>query len=152
MNPFVRRTHAPRAVLVALALAACARADGTSPARSANESPDETVFLTQGTRPEATMEALYVGKVNRDPQGCLRVESEGGAVVIWPYGFKLAERDGGLFVENEEGRSIGQIGGDFRMGGGFVPAGNTAGFLSDADRTRAAKCPTEAYWIVGETG
>jgi hypothetical protein len=152
MNPFVRRTCASRAVLAALTLAACAQADGTSPARSGNDSPDGTVFLTQSTRPEAVMEALYVGKVKRDPQGCLRVESEGGAVVIWPYGFRLAERDGGLYVESEEGRTIGQIGGDFRMGGGFVPAGNTAALLSEADRPRAAKCPTENYWIVGDTG
>lgn len=150
MIHIVRRTHAPRSLLVALGLSACAQADGTNPARNGNDPPNATVFLTQSTRPKATMEALYEGKVNRDPQGCLRVESEGGAVVIWPYGFRLAERDGGLYVENEQGRTIGQIGGDFRMGGGFVSTGNTAAFLTGADRARAAKCPTESYWIVGE--
>lgn len=152
MNRANLRTRAPLALLLALALPACGPAEGTSPGLSGNENPDGTVFLIQKAPSEAVMEALYVGKVNRDAQGCLRVESEGGAVVIWPYGFRLAARDGGLYVENAEGRTIGQIGGDFRMGGGFVPAGNTAGFLSEADRARAAACPTESYWIVGDTG
>lgn len=134
-------------LLPALALPAC-----TSPGLSGGEDPDGTVFLTQRTPPGAVMEALYTGKVNRDPQGCLRVETEGGAMVIWPYGFRLEARDGGLYVENADGRTIGRIGGDFRMGGGFVPAGNASAFLSDAGRARAAACPSSHYWIVGDTG
>jgi hypothetical protein len=152
MKRFVVRPGAPLALLAALALPACTPGEGTSPGLNGAENPDGTVFLAQRSPPGAVMEALYTGKVNRDAQGCLRVEGEGGAVVIWPYGFALEARDGGLYVKNAEGRTIGQIGGDFRMGGGYVPAGSTESFLSDADRARAAACPTESYWIVGETG
>jgi hypothetical protein len=151
LNRSLFRARAPLALLVALALPACAMDDEANPGLSSGENPDATVFLTQKTPPGAVMEALYEGKVNRDAKGCLRVESE-GAVVIWPYGFRLAARDGKLFVENAEGRSIGQIGGDFRMGGGFVPAGNTDTYLSAADQARVAACPTSHYWIVGDTG
>lgn len=151
MKRFVVRPGAPLALLVALALPACSKGDGTSPALNGGENPDATVFLAQKSPPGNVMEALYTGKVTRDAQGCLRVDGEGGAVVIWPYGFKIEARNGGLFVEDEQGRTIGQIGGDFRMGGGYVPAANADTYLSAADRARAAACPTESYWIVGET-
>jgi hypothetical protein len=151
MKRFVVRPVAPLVLLVALALSACSKGDGTSPALNGGENPDATVFLAQKSPPGYVMEALYTGKVTRDAQGCLRVDGEGGAVVIWPYGFKLEARNGALHVKNAEGRSIGQIGGDFRMGGGFVPAVNNDTYLSVADRARAAACPTESYWVVGET-
>jgi len=141
-----------RSILFAalLPLAACGRDLGPTPNRNTGENPDATVFLTQNTPAQDVMEALYVGKVNRDPQGCLRVEGEGGALVIWPYGFRLEARDGNLYVKDADGREVGRIGGDFRMGGGYVPAiGHLA--LSDTDRARAVTCPSNSYWIVGDT-
>ena len=133
------------------ALAACSGPEGTAPRLAGGENPDATVFLAQNAPPDAVMEALYVGKVNRDAQGCLRVESEGGALVIWPYGFTLEARSDGLHVKDAAGRSVGRIGGDFRMGGGFVPAGSLP-MLSEADRALAqTRCPSTNYWIVGDT-
>ena len=146
MKRFVVRSRAPLALLAALVLPACS-SDGLL---DSGENPD-AVFLTQKSPPGAVMDALYIGEVNRDAQGCLRGESMGGAVMIWPYGFKLRTRSGGLYVEDETGRTIGRIGGDFRMGGGYVDAGSSDTYLSAADRARAAACPTEAYWIVGGT-
>jgi hypothetical protein len=146
MKRFVVRPGAPLALLVALALPACV-GEGLL---NSGGNPD-AVFLTQKSPPGNVMEALYTGQVNRDPQGCLRAESMGGAVVIWPYGFELRSRSGGLYVEDEKGRTIGRIGGDFRMGGGYVDAGSSDTYLSAADRTRAAACPTGSYWIVGNT-
>jgi hypothetical protein len=151
MKRFIVRPGAPLALLAALALPACSQGDGTGSALNTGENPDATVFLAQKSPPQGVMEALYTGTVNRDAQGCLRVDGEGGAVVIWPYGFRLASRAGALHVENAEGRSIGQIGGEFRMGGGFVPASHADALLSATDRARAAACPSESYWIVGET-
>lgn len=152
MNRPLIRAGAALAVTVALSLTACSPSDETGASLTGGGNPDGTVFLAQNTPPGAVMEALYVGKVNRDEQGCLRVESEGGAVVIWPYRFTLETRDDGLFVTDAKGRSVGRIGGDFRMGGGFVPSGGFA-HLSEADRALAqTRCPSTHYWIVGETG
>jgi hypothetical protein len=138
------------ASLALAAAAACSGAEGTAPNLVGGDNPDATVFLTQKAPQDAVMEALYTGKVNRDEQGCLRTESENGALVIWPYGFRLAGRSDGLHVENAEGRSIGRIGGTIRMGGGFVPANSH--YLTDADRALAdTRCPSGNYWIVGDT-
>ena len=148
MNRTIVRAGA--ALAVAMALAACSASGGGGPSLTGNENPDATVFLAQNIRPDAVMEALYVGRVVRDEQGCLRTESEGGALVIWPYGSSLQARDGGLYVRIEEGRSIGRIGGSFRMGGGYVPA---AAFehLSPSDRALAeSRCPSTHYWVVGD--
>jgi hypothetical protein len=151
MNRSHVRAGARLACTVALALAACSPADGTGASLTGSNNPDATVFLAQNTPPTAVMEALYVGKVYRDEQGCLRVESEGGAVVIWPYRFKLNAYEGGLYVRDAQGRSVGRVGGDFRMGGGYVPSASFAD-LSDADRALAeSRCPSAHYWIVGAT-
>lgn len=151
MNRSIVRAGALLACTFALSLAACFGGEGTGPSRPGGENPDGTVFLAQTVPPREVMEALYVGKINRDDQGCLRVESEGGAVVVWPYGFRLDARDGGTYVRDAQGRRIGRIGGSFRMGGGF--AGSISHIpLSDADRALAeSRCPSADYWIVGET-
>jgi hypothetical protein len=148
MNPSILRVAL--ATLAFLAAPACSGAEGTAPGLGGGDNPAATVFLTQKAPQDAVMDALYTGKVNRDEQGCLRTESESGALVIWPYGFKLAARSDGLHVQNAQGRSIGRIGGTIRMGGGYVPANSH--FLSDANRALAdTRCPSTNYWIVGDT-
>lgn len=151
MNPSIfRRALAPLAVL--LVAAACSGGEGTGPNLLGGENPDATVFFTQKAPQDVVMEALYTGKVLRDAQGCLRTESENGALVIWPYGFKLHARLDGLHVENAEGRSIGRIGANVRMGGGYAPAVYADTYLTDANHTLAdARCPSTHYWIVGDT-
>lgn len=151
MNRSIVRAGALLACTLALSVAACASGENTGPSLTGGENPEGTVFLAATVPARDVMEALYTGKINRDEQGCLRVESEGGAVVVWPYGFRLVARDGGTYVKNAQGRSIGRIGGSFRMGGGF--AGTLSHIpLSDADRALAeSRCPSAYYWIVGET-
>lgn len=141
----------PIACLAALALAACSGGDAAGPAPEDGDADTEaTVFLTQDVPSSVTMEALYAGKVNRDADGCLRVESEGGALVIWPYGFRLVGGGNVLHVKNARGKNIGRIGGSFRMSGGYVPSGSFER-LSGTDRQRAqTRCPSTHYWVVGD--
>jgi hypothetical protein len=151
MKLSLARAGARLACIALVALAACSPDDGTGPDLTGNENPDATVFVAQNEPPQAVMDALYQGTVNRDEQGCLRVNGEGGATVIWPYGFRLVAHAGGLYVKHPAGRIIGRIGGDFRMGGGFVPSASYA-HLSAADRALLeSRCPSTYYWVVGET-
>lgn len=141
---------ASTACIALLALAACSASERGGPTLTGNENPDAAVFLRQREPARDVMEALYQGRILRDDQGCLRLEGAEPATVIWPYGFTLESRPGGLYVRDAEGRELGRIGGSFRFGGGFVPSHDYAG-LSDADRALAdTRCPGE-YWIVGET-
>jgi hypothetical protein len=138
------------ACAAALALAACSATEGEAPALTGNENPDATVFLTQNQPPQAVMEALFEGVVVRDAQGCLRLGSDAGATVIWPYRFALQSRSDGLYVKDAGGRTVGRIGGSFRFGGGNIGAYSHAG-LSAGDQARAAsRCPG-TFWLVGDT-
>ncbi len=117
---------------------------------AAAEKPDSILFLVQGAPQEASMEALYEGRIAPNPQGCIQTEGPSPATVVWPYGFTLEDRGDVLEVKDATGRSIGQIGGSFRFGGGQVPS-NGYTFLPEPARTAAAtRCPGDV-WIVGDT-
>ncbi|HEX2211735.1 MAG TPA: hypothetical protein VHG93_28870 [Longimicrobium sp.] len=141
-----------RSILLAASLplaAACGADLEPEPALNGNQDPDGVVFLAQNEPPVAYMEARYQGLVTRDAQGCLRVQDQDNAVVIWPYGSRLEARGGELVVIAADGREVGRIGGHFEMGGGFVPI--TAASLSNADLALArSRCPSDEYWVVGE--
>jgi hypothetical protein len=137
--------------LVALA-AACTAGTGEDPDLNVAEDPSRTVFLTQATPPEVVMEALFEGRVYRDEQGCLRLESLGNErhTAVWPYGFTLESRDGKLYVKDAQGRSIGQVGGQFRLGGGEVPGAESADLTEEKRALARSRCPGR-YWVVGDT-
>lgn len=136
------------AAVAALSSAACCGNDCSGLGASSQEST--TIFLAQNVAPAEVMEALYQGRVVRDPQGCLRTADAEAATVIWPFGFRLVERADGPHVADASGRDLGPVGGEFRFGGGFVP-GIASAKLTEADRTLAeTRCPGE-YFIVGDT-
>lgn len=137
--------------LVALA-PACTTGTGDGPNLDAAEDPSRTVFLTQATPPGAVMEALFEGRVYRDEQGCLRLEMQGNErhTAVWPYGFALESRDGELYVKDAQGRSIGQVGGQFRFGGGEVPGAESLDVSEEKRALARSRCPGR-YWVVGET-
>lgn len=111
---------------------------------------EATVFLRQAGPAEVVMEALYTGIVRRDAEGCLRLDSDGSEVVIWPHDARMVSLGDVLHIETGDGRNVGQIGGTFSVGGGFVPAA-TFEDLSDADRAVAeSRCPSANYWVVGD--
>lgn len=112
----------------------------------------DTVFLTQATPPGAVMEALYEGRVYRDEQGCLRLETMSGMghTAVWPYGFTLETRGGASHVVDPRRRSIGRVGGSFRFGGGEVPSAEWADLTTEQRALAQSRCPGR-YWVVGET-
>jgi hypothetical protein len=126
-----------------------ARPNAEAP-RAAAEKQDSILFLVQSAPQEASMEALYEGRIAPNAQGCIQTEGPSPATVVWPYGFTLEERGGELHVKDGAGRILGAIGGSFRFGGGQVPGGGYT-FLAEPARTEAAtRCPGDV-WIVGDT-
>ncbi|MGH7539896.1 MAG: hypothetical protein ACRELC_02750 [Gemmatimonadota bacterium] len=104
----------------------------------------------QGVPATVVMEALFVGRVIRDPAGCLRLETPDQHTVVWPFGFRLVPADGGLAVRDADGQAVGRIGGDFRLGDGEVPFLHEGLALPEAERRAAeTRCPGR-YWIVGD--
>lgn len=140
------RNALARYTLVALLIAtACIASAGDEVDLLGLSGGDDVIFLVQRVEPTVVMEALFEGRVVPDSAGCLRLAGPDPATVVWPYGARLD----GLTVRDAAGRTIGRIGGPFRLGGGEVPALHTGIPLSAAEREAARRCPGR-FWIVGD--
>lgn len=139
------------ALAALLLLGGCSSAgDGGPSAPLTSVLLDETVFLAQSETPDVVMDALFEGRVTRDDDGCLRLDTPDSHTVVWPFGFSLAARDGELVVRDAGGDVVGRIGGPFRLGGGEVAVLHDGIAMAPEDRQEArASCPGR-YWIVGD--
>lgn len=105
-------------------------------------------LITQNLVPADAMNALFEGPVVSDEQGCIRLDAEDDATVIWPHGFTLESTIEGIVIRDESGGSVGRLGDDFTLGGGEVTSLTDAMGFTDADRRLAEEhCPGR-YWIV----
>jgi hypothetical protein len=143
------RAALPLACTLAFSLAACSAGD-IGPALAGNDNPGGAVFLAQNQPAETVMEALFQGTVVQDEQGCLRLGGGHPATVIWPYGFKLEARVGGVYVEDASGRTVGRVGGSFSFGGGNINTHEHASLTARDHALAASRCPG-TFWLVGET-
>jgi hypothetical protein len=143
------RAVLPLACTLAFSLAACSSGDAGS-ALVGSENPGGTVFLAQNHPPQTVMEALFEGTVVQDEQGCLRLSPGLSKTVIWPYGFKLEARVGGLYVEDASGRTVGRIGGSFSFGGGNINTHEHASLTARDHVLAESRCPG-TFWLVGDT-
>lgn len=107
-----------------------------------------TIFFPQQEPVEGervVMTALIFGEL-RLVDGCLRVGSGPGHLLVWPPGFSLSTENDGVEILNGAGQVVARVGEEVHMGGGEVP------FIEEAARTRLkipADCPGR-YWIVGK--
>ncbi|MCH2506600.1 MAG: hypothetical protein MK125_13760 [Dehalococcoidia bacterium] len=78
-------------------------------------------------------------------EGCLRMGSADGHLIVWPPGFSLATEDDGVQILNKTGLIVARVGEKVRMGGGQVRS-----FRHTGDyvlRHLPPSCP-EPYWGV----
>lgn len=139
------------AASVILGAAGCSQtADGGPSELLGSSLVEDVVFLTQNAEPEAVMDALFEGRVVLDEAGCLRLDAPDRHTVVWPVGFSLEVEGDDLTVRDDEGRTVGSIGGAFRLGGGEVERLHEGIRMAPSDKTKAEeRCPGR-YWIVGE--
>lgn len=108
------------------------------------------VFIAMRVVPTGHMEALSETPVLVDAQGCLRLGSPDGHTVVWPLGWTFDAAGDEIRILDDDGALVGQVGEEFRMGGGEVTSLPDHMGFTDADRELAeAHCPGR-YWIVGE--
>lgn len=116
---------------------------------------DESVFFPrQNFLPNAYMEALLEGRLVME-DGCLRVDGTyAGVVPVWPMGFSLRSEGVRLVIvgnDRQPGVRL-HVGGDVRMGGGYLSAENVQRWVDPAVYEQlVVQCPGE-YFIVGEVG
>lgn len=152
MKPMPKTTR--KALSVAstlLILAACSEAsptEFTSP-NLAVSSANGVRFITQNVVPAATMDALFQGPLLLDDRGCIRLDSEDDATVVWPHGFTAERTVEGFFVRDAEGALFGRVGEELSLAGGEVATLHEEMGFTEDDRSLATEhCPGR-YWIVG---
>lgn len=107
----------------------------------------EVVFLRMRTNPTVTMDALFVGAVVVDDNGCLRLDSPDRHTVVWPRGYDFTTAGGTIRILDAQGDVVGRVGESFRLGGGEVTSLRDEMGFTAADRALAAThCPGR-YWI-----
>jgi hypothetical protein len=134
------------ACLATLAVCGPAGSNGTGPTLAVSGDPSTVVFLAQDTPPVAYMEALFIGRVTRDAQGCLRLDTDDRHTVIWPRGYTLEANGAALVVKDDQGHAVGTVEGSFRVPGGEVPSLDFVDNLAEQTRAQAANCPGR-YWV-----
>lgn len=107
------------------------------------------VFMTQNVVPQTMMAALYVGRVVKSEDGCLRLDTPEAPTAVWPKGFSASLAGEEVQVMDEVGEPVGKIGEEFKLPGGEVPVLSDAmGFDQDDRQAAESRCPGR-YWIVG---
>jgi hypothetical protein len=109
---------------------------------------DEVLFLVATTPATVHMEALFDGRVERDSEGCLRLDRDASQTVVWPHGFSLQRRGGAAAVVDNGGRVVGTLGGRFVFGGGEVPLHDGLALSAEQRQLIEQRCPGR-LWIVG---
>jgi hypothetical protein len=111
-------------------------------------SADGVKLITQNVVVPDAMDALFQGRVVNDEQGCIRLDAEDDATVIWPEGFTIESTIEGPVIRDESDHFVGRLGGDFVLGGGEVMTLTDVMGFTDADGAFAGQhCPGR-YWIV----
>ena len=105
----------------------------------------ETIYFPMQGATNAYMEALIMGTLVLDEQGCLRVtgpEGTGGDLIIWHQGFTVEVDGETITVLNEEGLAVARVGEPFEAGGGG------GGAAPEIPGVPIEACPGP-YWILG---
>ncbi len=124
----------------------------TAVRRIANVDPAPHIHLPrQDTRGGEVghMQALLGGEIV-EVDGCLRVGSRDGSLIIWPDGYRAGMQDGRVVVLDGSGRIVARVGDQVSMGGGEVSREHIEGW-DLIDPKPPAACPGP-YWIAGEVG
>jgi hypothetical protein len=79
-------------------------------------------------------------------EGCLRMGSADGDLIIWPPGFSLTTEDNGVQILNKAGEIVARVGEKVRMGGGQISYPSQLGEY--VLRHLPPSCPGP-YWVVG---
>ena len=94
--------------------------------------------------PDAVMDAAWGGKLYVDEASCLRLEAARGYasdyLPVWPAGYSLDREGRRLRVLDEKGQVVGEVGQEFRLGGGEIKQ-DEAGRRNFAEKRRELGIP-----------
>jgi hypothetical protein len=108
----------------ALSISAC---EARSEPSAASKSPQLPVLVRQSMQNEVTLQALFMGRLHLDGNGCLRGDNDAGPIIIWHYDTRIERAsDGGIrIVDTKKGNAV-RLGDEIALSGGYRagPASN----------------------------
>lgn len=135
-----------------LGLSACAPKD-SEPAPTDGPIPIEPEVLPLITQPApATVfeEALLIGNLTYEDNGCWRISNEGTSfLIVWPHGFTATGMIGAPQVLDTKGEVVGTAGMEISLGGGAREGEAATAFEDENPDLPLDQCPGP-YWLVGE--
>jgi hypothetical protein len=82
----MKKLHSPRAALclAILGMSACTTTTNISTAAAlAEDAAQLPALVRQSERNQQTLQALFMGRLHLDSNGCLRGDSDVGPIIIW---------------------------------------------------------------------
>ncbi len=109
-----------------------------------NDSVNKSSYLFFPTQKESVtsyMDALFVGSVEVDNNGCLRA---GAHLLVWPYNFSPRIDNKTIQIIDDTGKHIASVGDYLKIGGGEISDEHVGEYSAQLPCDR---CPGP-YWIV----
>jgi hypothetical protein len=109
-------------------IAACTtKTDGPAGATPATKGAQLPILIRQNLRNEMTLQALFMGRLHLDANGCLRAGDEAGPIIIWHHDTRIERAPDGRIRVNDPltGNAV-HIGDEIALSGGYRagPAAN----------------------------
>ena len=116
--------------LLVPAMSACATSSDISVAPASEKNAAALpALIRQNVPTEMTMQALFMGRLHRDPKGCLRGDNDGGPLILWHHDTRIARGpDGRIQIADAVTGNHVHVGDDIALSGGYRagPVANVA--------------------------
>jgi hypothetical protein len=110
-----------------LGMSACAIKTDSPAAAAQADAARLPVLVRQSVRNEQTLQALFMGRLHLDTQGCLRGDNDAGPIIIWHHDTRMVRAPDGRIriVDIATGNGV-YVGDDIALSGGYrtAPATN----------------------------
>ena len=104
------------------------------------------LFLVRTDTAAVDMDALIRGRVTRDAQGCLRVDTDDRHTIVWPRGYTARLDGDAVVISDAAGARVAATGDVIQLGGGEVSM-LPAGLLAEPTRAAALTSCAGKFWI-----
>lgn len=120
--------------------------DSSAANAQAADAAELPVLIRQRAGNESTLQALFIGRLHLDANGCLRADSDAGPIIIWHHDTRIQRTpDGRTWVADPSMGNAVQVGEEIALSGGCRagPATNVAGPVPHACQ------PQSRFFVAG---
>jgi hypothetical protein len=107
--------------LAVLGMSACTiRSDSSAATSQAADAARLPVLVRQSVRNELTMQALFMGRLHLDANGCLRGDNDAGPIILWHHDTRIERAsDGRIRIADATTGNAVHVGDEIALSGGY---------------------------------